>query len=128
MRGQLVSVMKPLHAFAVENGGAYPGTPDIAYIGGWIECKATDYWPARPGTIVQLDHHLTEAQRVFIVRQAVRGGKSLVMLNIQREWLLLEGMTAVKHLEVDATREMLYDLALGHWKRKPTFEQLRPLL
>ena len=48
MRGQLVKILRPLGAFAVENGGCHPGTPDIAYRSGWIECKATEQWPARP--------------------------------------------------------------------------------
>ena len=120
MRSLIVKLLKPLHAFAVENGGCYPGTPDIYVIECWIECKATEEWPAREKTIVKLRHHFTQGQRNFARLHAHRGGKSFVLLSIAREWLLFDGVVAADHLEVTATRSMLYDYAVASWKKTPT--------
>jgi len=127
MRGQLVKLLKPLGAFAVENGGAHPGTPDIALVPGWIECKATNNWPAREDTVVRLDHDLTNNQRIWLIKWSKAGGKAWVMLNIDGDWLLFLGGTAARHLG-KSTKLQLFGLALETWKRKPTFEELEPLL
>lgn len=130
MRGQLVKLLRPLGAFAVENGGCHPGTPDIAYVGGWIECKATNQWPARADTPVKLDHDLTKQQRIFLMKWARAGGRALVMLNIAGEWLLFDGMAAVGILGGDegGTRAQLYVFALATWTCTPKTEELLPLL
>lgn len=123
MRQQLVALLKPLGAFAVENGGAHPGTPDIALVPGWIECKATNQWPARADTVVRLDHDLTQQQRIWLVRWARVNGRAWVMLNIAGEWMLFDGPTAAQHVG-KVTRDELYRLSLEHWTRKPTFDEL----
>lgn len=130
MRKQLVKLLRPLGAFAVENGGCHPGTPDIAYVGGWIECKATNQWPARPETPVQLDHDLTRQQRIWLIKWARVNGRAFVMLNIDGEWLLFAGIVAASALggKEGGTRQELYDYALATWNRTPKTEELLPLL
>lgn len=123
MRGQLVKLLAPLGAFAVENGGAHPGTPDIAFVPGWIECKATNNWPAREDTPVKLDHPVTPQQRIFMVKWSRVNGRAWIMLNISGEWLLFDGIIGAKHLGT-ATRKELYDLALRTWTRTPTTKEL----
>ena len=130
MRKQLVKLLRPLGAFAVENGGCHPGTPDIAYVGGWIECKATEQWPARPETPVQLDHDLSKQQRIWLIKWHCVNGRAFVMLNIAGEWLLFRGIVATVILggKEAGTRRVLYKNALATWNRTPKTEELLPLL
>ncbi len=130
MRGQLVKILHPLGAFAVENGGCHPGTPDIAYRDGWIECKATNQWPASMETPVRLDHDLTKQQRIWLMKWHRVNGRAFVMLNIAREWLLFDGLTAVSILggKEGGTRRELYDACLELWCHTPKFHELRPFL
>lgn len=130
MRKQLVKLLRPLGAFAVENGGAHPGTPDIAYRSGWIECKATEQWPAGADTPVRLDHDLTKQQRIWQIKWACVNGRAFVMLNIAREWLLFNGIVAATILggKDGGTRQELYDNALKVWNRTPKTEELLLLL
>ncbi len=130
MRSQLVKLLRPLGAFAVENGGAHPGTPDIAYVGGWIECKATEQWPVRADTPVRLDHDLTKQQRIWLLRWHRVNGRAFVMLNIDGKWLLFSGFVAVCILggKEAGTQQELYKHALAIWDRTPKTEELVPLL
>ncbi len=123
MRQILVALLKPLHAIAVENGYCHPGSPDINYAEGWIECKATNNWPARPGTAVVLDHPVTPEQKIFMMKRERVNGACFVMLNISGEWLLFEGKIAAEYLG-RATRVELYDLAVRCWKRTPRTPEL----
>lgn len=93
-RKDVVRSLKSLHAFPVENP-VYPGTPDIAFIGGWIELKKLDEWPKRETTKVRLDHY-TLQQRAWARIHHHRGGKSYWLLRVQREWLLLHGAIAAE--------------------------------
>jgi hypothetical protein len=127
MRKQLVKLLAPFGAYAVENGGCHPGTPDIATTMGPIECKATNQWPARADTIVKLDHDMTPGQRIFMIKWNRVNGRAWVMLNIAGEWLLFDGLTAARHLG-KVTRVELYDLALDCWQRTPKTEELVALL
>lgn len=130
MRGQLVKLLQPIGAYAVENGGCHPGTPDIATVLGPIECKATNQWPARPDTPVKLDHDLTQGQRIFLMKWHRVNGCAWVMLNIAGDWLLFEGTVAVSILggRKAGTKLELFENALGTWSRKPKTEELIPLL
>jgi hypothetical protein len=93
-RKDVVKALKSLHAFPVENP-VYPGTPDISFIGGWIEMKKLDAWPVRPTTKVRLDHY-TLQQRAWARIHHHRGGQSYWLLRVQREWLLLHGAVAAE--------------------------------
>jgi len=124
MRQKVVKLLKAdLDAFAVENGGCHPGTPDINCSLGWIECKATNQWPARATTRVRLDHDLTPQQRIWLHKRARVGGRAWVMLNISGEWMLFDGKVAAEHLGV-STREELYEFAMRTWKKTPTTQEL----
>lgn len=108
-RRDVVRALKSLHAFPVENP-VYPGTPDIAYIGGWIEMKKLDQWPVREKTKVRIDHY-SKQQRAWARVHHYRGGHSYWLLRVQREWLLLHGAVAAEVVGT-LTREELKSRAL----------------
>ncbi len=77
-RRRLVAALASLDAFPVENSAA-PGTPDVNYIGGWIELKCVDVWPKRAGGIVRIDK-FTPDQRATLLRRRARGGRAFLLL------------------------------------------------
>ncbi len=115
MRKNLCRKLEKLDAVSVENP-AGPGTPDVNYIGGWIECKWLRAWPKRVGTVVKLDHPLLISQKVWIKRRIRRGGRAWVMLQRGREWLLFGGLGACDFLG-SSTRAELYSHAFAHWEQ-----------
>lgn len=84
------------HAVPVENP-ALPGTPDVNYIGGWIELKQIEEWPKRDDTVVMIEHY-TPQQRVWAIRRRRAGGTCWLLLQCRREWLLFDGAVAATHL------------------------------
>ena len=107
-------------ATSVENP-AYPGTPDVQFIDGWIECKYLEDWPKREKTTVRIDHY-TSQQRVWLLRRSIacskrqteRGlGWLLLYVAKTREHLLFEGEDAARYVAKDGmNRAGLYELAL----------------
>ncbi len=122
MRKLLCCKLRKLDAIAVESS-ARPGTPDINFIGGWIECKWLRQWPKRAKTPVTLDHPLLTGQKVWIRRRNRRGGNAWVMLQCHREWLLFKGLAACNILGT-STREELYDYAYHIWSTGLNVEEL----
>ena len=115
MRKNLCNQLKKLDAVAVENR-AGPGTPDVNFIGGHIECKWLRAWPKRAGTVVKLDHPLLPSQKVWIKRRNRRGGRAWVMLQRGYEWLLFKGEVACDFLGT-STQAELYNQAYRVWYR-----------
>jgi len=107
MRTNLVRALSVLDAISVENP-AGPGTPDVNFIGGWIECKWLRAWPKRPETPVRLDHPLTPQQKAWLKRRCRRGGHAWVMLQCGREWFLFTGIVAAHHLGIVPQNELRY--------------------
>jgi len=127
MRQRLVDALRPLDAFSVENRVG-PGTPDINFIGGWMECKWLRSWPKQVATPVRLDHPLTSEQKAWLRRRWSRGQPTWVMLQANRtEWLLFDGITAVKYLG-EATREELGRFAYRHWRQGLVAKELIAVL
>ena len=112
LRGRVVKILTKmgLDAMAVENP-AKPGTPDINYIGGWIECKKTSKWPKREETIVKLDHELMSSQKLWIRRRSKAGGKVFVLVQVDHYFLIFDGLWAVNNLG-RKTRQELEDGSL----------------
>lgn len=109
-----------LDATSVENP-AYPGTPDIQFIGGWIECKYLEDWPARAETAVRIPH-FSPQQRVWLLRRWIScrklntdidKGWLLIYVVSTRDWLLFDGETAARHVAKDGVcRAKLFELAV----------------
>lgn len=115
-RGKVVKLLRPLDAISVENR-AYPGTPDVNYIGGWIELKWLRRWPKGYwDNIVHVDH-FTPQQRVWLKRRWRRGGRAFLLLQAQGlNWFLFDGETAA-HKVGRCTGEELQKYALQSWNK-----------
>lgn len=112
MRNKVVKALKLLDAMAVENQ-VRPGTPDVNYIEGWIELKWLRAWPKRPETIVQIEH-FTKQQRVWHFQRRRAGGQSWFLLQVRREWLLIDGALAALIVN-KATRQELIGNTTVYW-------------
>ena len=111
MRGRVVRALMPKHAIAVENP-ALPGTPDVNYLGGWIELKCLRSWPARAETLVAIDT-FTPQQRIWHIRRRMAGGTSWMLIQCGRDWLLLDGADAALNIGL-CTKQQLIDLSAGY--------------
>jgi hypothetical protein len=112
MRGKVTGALKSLRAFAVENP-CLPGTPDVAYIDGWLELKWLREWPKRDDSPVTIEHY-TPQQRVFHIEHWRHGGAVFLLLQVRGTWLLFDGPTAAR-IVGRVTRAELHDAALVTW-------------
>lgn len=120
-RGRVIRALKILDALPVENP-IRPGTPDVNYVGGWIELKWLRRWPVKPETVVQLEHfHL--GQKRWLRNRCRAGGDAWLLLQCQREWLLFTGLVAHDHVG-NLTRAELYCRAYKYWMRGLKDEEL----
>jgi Mesyanzhinovviridae DNA helicase len=103
MRTKVLRALRPLDAVAVENAVG-PGTPDVEYIGGWLELKYLERWPVRGGP-VRVD--FPWEQRLWHLRRRRRGGATWLLLRCKSEWLLFDGAVAALYLGVKTLGELL---------------------
>ena len=124
-RNRVIRELRPLDAVSVENP-AFPGTPDVNYIEGWVELKWLRAWPADANTPVRLEHY-TQQQRVWATRRRHRGGRCFLLLQVQDEYLLFDGRTAAEVLG-HSTREALEEHAIQVWKGGMKWHELKQRL
>lgn len=124
MRQVVIDVLRPLDPISVENS-AYPGTPDVNYVEGWIELKYAEAWPVRGG-ILRIDH-FTPQQRVWLTKRARRGGNVFLLLQVGQQWLLFDGQTGAQRVGYEA-REALEAVALRNWPKGLNKMELREYL
>lgn len=122
MRKRIVHALRPMDAVSVENP-AYPGTPDINYIEGWLELKWLRNWPVGEETLVLIPHY-TQQQRVWMFRRWMLGGRVHLLLQVKHEWLLFNGEKASR-LVGKATKQELREQADKWWYEKLNEEDLR---
>lgn len=82
-----------------------PGTPDIEYIGGWIESKMLPDWPKRKDTIVRVRHYVPE-QRAWHVKRRTAGGRVHVVIQVASDVLVFDGKVAAQGLGFWTREEM----------------------
>jgi hypothetical protein len=121
MRQRVVRALKSLDAMSVENS-VRPGTPDVEYIGGWIELKSAEGWPKNEKTPLRVPH-FSPLQRIWLSRRCNAGGLAWLLIRVGREWLLLRGDVAAKILG-SATREQLLEACSFYWETAPSDEEL----
>jgi len=123
-RQKIIQILKPLNAVSVENlVGA--GTPDVNYGGvyegvryeGWIELKWEKHWPKRGGPL-RVPHYTTQ-QKVWARRRCHRGGACHLLLQVGRDWILLDGEVAATLPLGEKNREELMEAAIGVWNTPP---------
>lgn len=125
MRTKVVKHLRHLHAFAVENR-VLPGTPDVSYIGGWIELKQIPKWPSDEHAVVKVPH-FTPRQRAWLRMHHSRGGVCWVLLKCKQEWLLFDGQKAACHLG-NVGKPELVGLATMYWPRGLKADEFRELM
>lgn len=109
---RVMKILKPLHGIRVENP-CLPGTPDVNCVGDvWIELKQQDKWPVKPETPLKLDHDYTPQQRLFAEKRITRGGKVYLLLQVDRDYLLLRGFPEAAELIGEATQAELKAAAI----------------
>jgi hypothetical protein len=124
-RATVIKALKPIGGFAVENSVG-PGTPDVSYIGGWIELKWLRDWPKRSDTPVRFPHY-TVKQRMWGQRYWDKGGCSWLLLQRRREWLLFTAPVAAEYVG-NVPRGDLYEVAFQHWTEGLNAKELRNCL
>lgn len=119
MRGEIVKILKPIGAFAVENG-AHDGCPDICTVAGWIELKIGNR-PVREDTRVAVE--LRPAQVIWMNRWIRHGGQAWTITKINELWLLHHASWSTEHLGKVCERE-LRSGAIDLWDRTPKSGEL----
>jgi len=120
MRARIVRALRPLHAMAVENR-VQPGTPDVEFIGGWVELKSVSAWP-RLGGPVRVGH-FTTVQRLWLRKRCEKGGTAWLLLRVGKSWLLFDGATGAAIVGT-ATQAELTARARRYWLNTPTDSEL----
>ncbi len=123
MRSRVIKLLEPLHGVAVEND-ACPGTPDVTYVGGWLELKSRDAWPKRPETPLRV-RHFTQEQRIWLRAECAAGGRAFLLLRVRYDWLLFWGETAADVLGTDdGWRANLVNCAIKYWPDRLNEQEL----
>jgi hypothetical protein len=122
MRRRTVQGLKALDAIAVENP-IRPGTPDINFVEGWIELKYLSKWPKGADENPVFFLHFTLQQRIWLTRRRLYGGRAYLLLQVQQDWLLFDGVVAAEHVG-KVTRPRLIELAEARWLGGMNFKEL----
>ena len=109
LRPRLLAIPRAL-VRRIENG-AGEGDPDVYLCSPstgplWIELKYRRQWPQRLDRIVTLPH-FTPAQRSWHLAHATASGRSWVLLQVARHYMLLPGAQAAVELGLTLTQQRL---------------------
>lgn len=107
----VMDALRPLHAVRVENRVG-PGTPDLNYLGGWIELKELPSWPT--GEWKVRIPHFTPEQKLWLRARVRSGGKAHLLLKVGAEWLLFDGVVAGESIG-ECTADELRKRACFRW-------------
>lgn len=116
---RIMSALAGWDPHRVENSVG-PGTPDIEYIGGHIESKQMPSWPKRVKTVLRVPHYVPE-QRAWHVGRCSAGGRCWVVIEVDRDVFVMDGIVAAEHLGLDFTKwDMLHQslLVMRPWSKR----------
>jgi len=104
LNDRIREAIRDLDPVRVENAVG-PGTPDINYLGGWIESKQVEAWPKRASTPLRIDHY-TAQQRSWHCKRRRAGGRVHLVLEVRENnsFLIFDAATAA--------------MGLGHWTQQ----------
>lgn len=102
LNDRVMDALRGFDPMRVENAVG-PGTPDIEYIGGWIEDKQLKAWPSRADTPVRVPHYTTQ-QRAWHSCRRRAGGRVHVVIEVARDVFVFDAADAAS--------------GLGHWTRE----------
>lgn len=114
MRQRFCKALRSVDAVPIENKLA-KGTPDVEFIGGWAELKWLPRWKKNSETSPVLIPHYTKEQRLWARRRYRRGGISLLVLQVGKEWMIFEPPFSVDQIGRTATRPDLIKNAIQYW-------------
>lgn len=114
MRTKVTGALRRLDAVAVENR-VMSGTPDVNFIGGWLELKWVRAWPVKPETPLLIPHYTIE-QKAWGIRRMMRGGYCGLLLQVRAQWLLFDAVTAAACVG-KSNREVLTNQAQHVWMK-----------
>lgn len=104
-----------------------PGTPDINFIGGWIEVKWVLQYPVKDETIITC-RHFTIEQRNFLKRRMLMGGATFLFVGIAGNYYLFDGIAGANFFGF-VERQMLRRKARNvWWRRFPKSKELMKAL
>jgi hypothetical protein len=108
-----------------------PGTPDLFYTinqeaSGWIELKHIENWPKNSSTVVQIKHY-TPQQRNWIRKFGLSGANVFLLLQGEKEYMIFDWVRAVTHVGFYSKPELRI-VAIGHWKNRINYDELRKIL
>lgn len=127
MRKLVIQALSGLDAMSVENS-VRPGTPDVNYIGGWVELKVLEKWPVRAATKVRVPC-FTDQQRVWLARRWLRGGAAFFLILIDKDWLLFNGDMAGRFVGRDFDKNEMIEssrmFSEGHFDKRQLYRILK---
>lgn len=116
LRRKTILALRDQDAIAVENGTVGPGTPDVNYVGGWIELKVLSQWPRNADVSPVLVPLYTPQQRIWARRRARRGGTVWFFLQVGNDYLLFDGAVAADIVGL-STKQQLIANTMAMWRK-----------
>lgn len=105
LNDHVIAAMKGMDPVRIENTVG-EGQPDINFRDGWIESKVIRKWPVRRDTIVRVDHYNKE-QRGWHRKRRAAGGLVLVVIQVDRDYLIFDALWAAGNLGYSTREDML---------------------
>lgn len=121
MRSDVLEALASRDPVAVENS-AFPGTPDVNYIDGWLELKQLERWPRNADVSPVLINHYTQEQRVWILKRWSKNGVVGLLLKVGNEYLLFDGGEAYARVGRVARPDLLRH-AVARWSSKKEMQE-----
>lgn len=119
-RSKIVSALKPLRAFAVEND-VHDGTPDVCCLAGWLELKVSNT-PSRVTTKVAVKRR--PSQSVWLKGWRRQGGRAWGLILLDDTVVMLhDGLWAAEYYDFSTKQEMVVNALLIEKLQHPMFDR-----
>lgn len=127
LRGRVCKVLRDygLDPVSVENS-VCPGTPDVNYIGGWLELK----YVREPAKTVPVQvYHFSPQQKIWLRNRWHLGGNAYLLLQCAKKYFLFNGCAAGRLLNTLTYETLEAGVHVGRYgtERWGRLEALRDL-